>query len=117
MTSALDQTDDLLECFRAFEPSADIHPLNWCIQNVVNVKDNPYDHSQFPHIGAPGGPMDAFANFRVREISLQWASRLGKTFFAQCMCMYTAAIDPAPMMVASSRVNKVFPHLAETHER
>jgi len=103
VTSALDQTDDLFECFRAFEPSVDIHPLNWCIQNVVNVKDNPYDHSQFPHIGAPGGPMDAFANFRVREISLQWASRLGKTFFAQCMCMYTAAIDPAPMMVASSR--------------
>ena len=103
MSSALDQTDDLYECFRAFEPSVDIHPLNWCIQNVVNVKDNPYDHSQFPHIGAPGGPMDAFANFRVREISLQWASRLGKTFFAQCMCMYTAEIDPAPMMVASSR--------------
>ena len=101
--SALDQVDDLLECFRAFEPAEEIHPLNWCIRNVINVKENPYDHNLFPHIGAPGGPMDAFADHRVREISLQWASRLGKSFFGQCMFMYTAEVDPAPMMLASSR--------------
>lgn len=101
--AGLDDTSDLLECFRAFEPAEEIHPLNWCIRNVINVKENPYDHNLFPHIGAPGGPMDAFADHRVREISLQWASRLGKSFFAQCMFMYTAEVDPAPMMLASSR--------------
>lgn len=101
--AGLDDTSDLLECFLAFEPAEEIHPLNWCIRNVINVKENPYDHNLFPHIGAPGGPMDAFADHRVREISLQWASRLGKSFFAQCMFMYTADVDPAPMMLASSR--------------
>ena len=103
MSVSLDDTDDLFECFDSFEPRAEVHPLNWCIENVTSVKERPYDHSAFPHIGAPGGPMDAFADHRVRNISLQWASRLGKTFFAQCMLMYTADVDPAPMMVASSQ--------------
>ena len=103
LSSVLDQCDDLDECYGSFEPAQDIHPLNWCIKNVINVKERPYDHNSYPHLGAPGGPMDAFADHRVREISLQWASRLGKSFFGQSMFMYTADIDPAPMMFASSR--------------
>lgn len=46
--------------------------------------------------------MDAFDDLRVRTIALQWATRLGKTFFAQCATLYTADVNPGPMMTASA---------------
>lgn len=47
--------------------------------------------------------MDAWDCPAVREISLQWGTRLGKTFFAQCCLLWTAACDPAPCMHANSK--------------
>lgn len=46
--------------------------------------------------------MDAWDNPIVREISLMFGSRLGKTFFGQCACVWTADNDPAPMMHANT---------------
>lgn len=46
--------------------------------------------------------MDAFDNHRVRTISLQFATRLGKTFFGQCLSIYVADVDPSPGMHANA---------------
>lgn len=37
----------------------------------------------------------------IKTIWLQWASRLGKTFFGQCSLLFYAATQPCPMMFAS----------------
>lgn len=90
------------------EAQCQIFPLpasrlyDWCIDNVQTSEGMPYDHAAYPHIGAPGGPMDAFDCWAYRAIWLQWASRLGKTFFGQCATMKTADSDPCPMMFASA---------------
>lgn len=76
--------------------------LDWCRANVQTGEGRPYDHSAYPHLGAPGGPMDAFDCPQYLSIWLQWASRLGKSFFGQCATMKTAHTDPCPMMFASS---------------
>ena len=95
--------EDLNVCYEAFEPTREVRLLNWAIENAVNENKRAYDNEAYPHIGAPGGPMDAFDDREVRAISLQWGSRLGKTFFGQCCTLYTADVDPAPMMFASSK--------------
>lgn len=91
-----------LHAFRAFRPSPVVRTLIWAIDNIVNDQGRPYDHAAYPHLGAPGGPMDAFDDVRTRTVSLQWATRLGKTFFGQVALTKTADADPAPMMFASS---------------
>lgn len=89
-------------CYRAFRPSPEIRTLLWAIEHISNQEGRPYDHAAYPHLGAPGGPMDAFDDPRIRTISLQWATRLGKTFFGQVCLTKTGDTDPAPMMFASS---------------
>jgi phage terminase large subunit GpA-like protein len=76
--------------------------LDWCRASVQTDAGRPYDHAAYPHLGAPGGPMDAYDCPKYLAIWLQWASRLGKSFFGQCATMKTAACDPCPMMFASS---------------
>lgn len=90
------------KAFKAFRPSPTIRTLQWSVENIINDQGRPYDHAAYPHLGAPGGPMDAFDDPRTRTISLQWATRLGKTFFGQVALLKTADTDPAPMMFASS---------------
>lgn len=76
--------------------------LQWCIENVVTDEGRAYDHAAYPHLGAPGGPFDAYDDPRIRILALQWATRLGKTFAGQCYLLKTAACDPAPMIFASA---------------
>ncbi len=76
--------------------------LDWCRENVFTADGRPYDHSAYPHIGAPGGPMDAFDCQQYATLWLQWASQIGKTFFGQCALMKTAACDPCPMIFSSA---------------
>lgn len=71
-------------------------------QRIRFGNGRPYSHDAFPHLGAPGGPADAIDDPRVRKIWLQFASRLGKTFFGQCSVMKKADEQPGPMMFASS---------------
>lgn len=99
----LDATGDFAECWEAFTPLPVVRMLPWCEANIVTDTGRPYDNAAYPHHGAPGGPMDAFDDPTVREISLQWGVRLGKSFFGQCACCKTAATNPAPMMFASAR--------------
>ncbi len=85
-----------------FRPRPRSRLLEWCRTNVQTGEGRPYDHTAFPHLGAPGGPMDAFDCGQYLTIWLQWASRLGKTFYGQCALMKTADCDPCPLMFASA---------------
>ena len=66
--------------------------LNWFRKFARNVDGRPYSHESYPHLGAPGGPADAMDDPAVRKIWLQFASRLGKTFFGQCCSMKKAVL-------------------------
>lgn len=78
-----------------------VRSLAWFREHVQTADGRPYDHFAYPHLGAPGGPCDAFDDHRVRNIVLQFASRLGKTFFGQCAQMMASDVAPGPMMFAS----------------
>lgn len=99
----LENASDLVECWDAFEPKKQTPWLEWARKNVVTDTGRPYDYQSYPQIGCPGGPADAFDDPHVRQITLQWGVRLGKTFFGSCCLLKTAAENPAPLMLASSR--------------
>lgn len=104
MTVVLDLSDasDLWEVMSIMAPTETPRMLPWAIENIVTDLGKPYDHELFPHIGAPGGPMDAFDDYLVREIYLQWASRLGKTFFGQIGTIYNGVLLRLPQIVGST---------------
>lgn len=87
---------------QALTPRTKERSLQWFVRNIQTADGRPYDHYAYPHIGAPGGPCDALDDPRVKTIWLQWASRLGKTFFGQCAQLMHADAAPCPMMFASA---------------
>lgn len=95
------ETSDLAGCLSAFEPLARRRTIRWAIANVYNDQGRPYDHASYPHLGAPGGPMDAIDDPGVRTITLQFATRLGKSFTGQILLLRSAILDPCPMLMAS----------------
>ena len=86
----------------AIEPRERSRLRDWSQRHAFTQDGKPYDHDAYPHHGAPGGPMDAFDCPQYLSIWLQWASRLGKSFFGQCAMEKTADCAPCPMMFASS---------------
>ena len=102
LRSGLEFDDDLWEQCREFTPRKKPRAFPWAAAEIANQFGRPYDHDDYPHLGAPGGPFDAFDARFVRVISMQFGSRLGKTFFAQCCMLFTAANDPSPMMHANA---------------
>jgi phage terminase large subunit GpA-like protein len=74
----------------------------WMSQNVRMPDGRPWDLEMYPHIAAPGGPCEAFDNPYVREIVLQWGTRLGKTAFGLSLQLFIADMIPAPMVLGSS---------------
>ena len=100
----LGDTSDFAQCFmRVPRPFPQTRMLNWSITHIVNDQGRPYDHYAYPHLAAPGGPMDAFDDPHIRTISEQFATRLGKTFFGLCGLLYYADRDPSPMLLAVPR--------------
>lgn len=85
-----------------FAPEPALRLLDWSCRYMQNESGRPYAHGEYPHLGAPGGPCDAHDDETVREIALQFASRLGKTFFGQCAMLKEADTRPAPAMFVSS---------------
>lgn len=86
---------------KQFAPRPRQRSLPWMCGNIKTPdKGRPFDHGEYPHLGAPGGPCDAVDDPRVRKIWLQWGSRLGKTFFGQSMHLYFADTDPGLGMFA-----------------
>lgn len=102
MQSAITQ---LLAARRVFEPAKHLGLAEWSIRYVFNEQKRAFDHLAFPHIIAVGGPMDAFDAHWVREVVLQWASRLGKTFTTFCALMQECDLRPAHMMAAGPQMD------------
>lgn len=95
-------SEKLDSCMKYLAPRQWYTTLEWCREHARNIDGRPYSHNLFPHLGAPGGPADAMDDNKVRKIWLQFASRLGKTYFGQCCAMKKADCNPGPMMMASS---------------
>lgn len=92
---------DCVERYELLNPRPRVRALEWFCENVSTIDGRPYDHGAYPHLGAPGGPCDAMDDPRTLTIWLQWASRLGKTFFGQAASLFWADTNPCPMMFAS----------------
>lgn len=92
--------DRLPEVAALFRPKPRIRSIEWFVWQVRTHENRPYDHRAFPHIGAPGGPCCAVDDPAVKDIVLQWATRLGKTFFGQACTMFYADVTPGPQMFA-----------------
>lgn len=60
--------------------------------------------------------MDAFEDASVREIVLQFGTRLGKTFFGQCCALKLADEDPCPMLFASATEDLVKRVIGRTYQ-
>jgi phage terminase large subunit GpA-like protein len=97
----VNDASDFRTHFRAFRPFPATRMLSWALENIVTDQGRPYDHHAYPHLAAPGGPMDAFDDPHVRTISEQFATRLGKTFFGLTALLYHVHKDPCPMLLAS----------------
>lgn len=80
------------------EPRPKVRALLWSIDNAHTKLGRPYDHKAYPHAGAPGGPSDAVDDDFVREIVLQWGSRVGKTIWSLWMEQFWAETAPGPML-------------------
>lgn len=94
--------ESLDPCLQYLAPREQFTTLAWCKEHARNTDGRPYSHNLFPHLGAPGGPADAIDDPHVRKVWLQFASRLGKTYFGQCCAIKKADCNPGPMMLASS---------------
>lgn len=87
--------------FALFAPRSAVHPRDWMSDYVQTPEGRPFDHLAYPYFAAPGGPLDALADPKIRTIWMMFGSRLGKTFFAQAAMHYFADVNPGPMMFAS----------------
>lgn len=89
-----------LECFR---PRTKPPVFEW-IKRMVRLppENKPWNPLAYPHLHAPGGPIEAFERQDVRAVWLQFGSRLGKTAVALACLQYQAANDPCPMLFGSA---------------
>lgn len=86
---------------KAYEPQPPIRTIDWALQHCFTHEGKPYNDFSFPHLGAPGGPFDAFDCPTIFDIFLQWGVRLGKTFGGQVCTLKQSDVTPWPGMFAS----------------
>lgn len=89
----------LMQCF---EPRKRPHLGAWLERHVLMPEGDPWSLLSYPHLHAPGGPIEAYRDDAVRTIWLQFGSRLGKTAFGHGTLLYQAAVDPCPMLFGSA---------------
>ena len=90
------------QCFDVFQQPAEEPMLHWCMRNVKTADGRPFDHWTSPHLGAPGGPMEAFQDPLVREVYEMFGTRLAKTTFGLMAMIYVSAVQPSPCMFTSA---------------
>ena len=86
------------------KPRPRVCSQEWLPQFVTMPKGTetsgmPFSLAAFPHCD---GPLDAFDDPRIRRISFQWGSRLGKTTTCLSLIAKVAGTNPRNMMFASS---------------
>lgn len=101
MTTDL-QSEPLLPARDVFTPVPYMPAAAWAKLYARTFDGRPYSEDAYPHLTAPNGPFDALEDNQIRYIWLQFASRLGKTFFGQTAQQYFADVATYPMMFASS---------------
>lgn len=106
---------DILEP-KAFQPTPE-----WVCRNVIMPAGSeirgPFRLDLFPHSREP---LECFDDPAIRTISLQWASRVGKTVIMQAVMAKTAATAPNPMAFADAdqtSVNRVIRRLWKILEK
>lgn len=87
---------------RLFRPSPRIRSREWLPRHVMmpagtETGGTPFSLAEFPHAD---GPLDAFDDPYIREIVLQWGTRLGKTTLCLSLIGKVAATNPRNMMFA-----------------
>jgi phage terminase large subunit GpA-like protein len=97
----INDASGVVQCFKVFKPHPHLRALTWAVRHVVTDQGRPYDHRAYPHLGNPGGPLDALDDSSIRTIAMMFATRLGKSFVGQVMLLYYADMDPCPMLLAS----------------
>lgn len=91
-----------LNATKFLRPHQQYRSVEWLPKNVVMPKGTetagmPFSLSAFPHVD---GVLAAFDNPSVRQIVLQWASRLGKTTTCLSLMAKVAGTNPRNMMFA-----------------
>jgi phage terminase large subunit GpA-like protein len=91
-----------LNATRFLRPHEQWRSIDWLPKNVVMPKGTetagmPFSMSAFPHVD---GVLSCFDDPKVRQIVLQWASRLGKTTTCLSLMAKVAGTNPRNMMFA-----------------
>jgi len=92
-------------CFEVFRPQPDEPWLLWAQRHLKTFdggSERAWDHFASPHIGAPGGPAEAYEDPLVREINLMFATRLAKTTSCLGFLLATSHRSPAPVMLTNA---------------
>lgn len=92
----------LAPALAVFAPRPEVRLLDWAREYARDEWGHPYDDDAFPHLGAPGGPLDALDCRQYLDVWLQWATRLGKSFGGQIQVLKNADVDPCPMLFISA---------------
>jgi phage terminase large subunit GpA-like protein len=113
-----------LNATKFLRPHEHISSSQWLPKYVTMPKGTetsglPFSLAAYPHVD---GVLEAFDSSRVRQIVLQWASRLGKTTTALSLIAKVAGTNPRNMMFAgptkdaAGRVvgSRLYPILAST---
>jgi len=86
--------------WRNWLPRPKVDTWAWVQEHIRAPNGAPFDADSFPWCREV---CEAFDNPRYREIDLQWASRLAKTFISQSITLCQMANNPMPAIFASSR--------------
>lgn len=91
------------EVYDCILPRETVSTADWCERFLVMPPDSKiqgaYRLDLFPHFREP---MDAFDDPDVTRITVQTASQIGKTVFAQACLVKTVATNPHPMAFADA---------------
>lgn len=93
----------LERCWGVFRPPVEEPALLWFMRSYKTMETGwLWDHFASPHIGAPGGPLEAWQDPLVREIYLMFGTRLAKTWFGLGAMLWASFAWPAPCMFQSA---------------
>ncbi len=85
--------------YALWRPRPRVNTWDWICQHVRDKDGRPFNPNLFPWAR---GPAEAFDLPYVREIDLQWATRIGKTFTFEAIALCSWANYPMPSMFCSS---------------
>jgi phage terminase large subunit GpA-like protein len=83
----------------AWLPRPRVNTFEWICRHVRDKDGRPFDPESFPWVR---GVCEAFDHPAIREIDLQWATRIGKTFAGHAIHECIWATNPMPTMFNSS---------------